>query len=307
MSDMKDIKNRIGSVKDTQKIINAMYLISSTKLRKARKELDSTNPYFNAISREIRRILSTTEGDIEHRYFYPSKFPKGKTDIDGPYGYIVVTADRGLAGDYNLNIIKEARQLMGKDGNVFYTVGEYGRHYMEVHGQEVRKSFIYPTHAPSLSYARKICDEVMEDYDQGIIKKISIIYTDYKSSVETKPRLMRILPFRRSDFNNVKTKSGNKPDYELMPSISEVLESIIPSYVLGTIYGALVDSFYCEQNARMNAMNNANNNAQELIADLTKQYNYTRQNIITQEVTEVAAGARAHKKKREQALKKGES
>ena len=130
MATTKEIKNRINSVRDTQKITNAMYLIASTKLRKAKSELDLTRPYFTALKEEIKRIFRI-EWDVVNRYFYP---PTGEHEFPGSYGYLVITADKGLAGAYNQNVIKEAMRLMKEHENPkLFVVGEYGRHYFTTH------------------------------------------------------------------------------------------------------------------------------------------------------------------------------
>ena len=139
MATTKEIKNRISSVKDTQKITNAMYLIASTKLRKAKVELDLTRPYFNALQTEIKRIFRTA-GDVENKYFYP--VTGIQHDLPGSYGYLVITADKGLAGAYNQNVIKEAIRLMSLHANPkLFVVGEYGRHYLTLTIYRLKKAF----------------------------------------------------------------------------------------------------------------------------------------------------------------------
>ena len=310
MSNMKEIKGHIQSVRDTQKITNAMYLISSNKMRKIKKELDKTKPYFQEVALSIRRIFKTVK-NVDSDYFYPAG---DSYEIEGTYAYLVITADKGLAGAYNQNVIKEASKLMTKKHDkLLFVVGEYGRRYFNSKNIPIEKTFLYTAQNPTLARAREISDLLLDLYDNKKISKIYIIFTDYESGVESKVRVMRLLPFNRNDFKMSKAELEEEQkslrgfvwptgEIEFYPNAREALDNMISSYVTGIIYGALVDSFCSEQNARMNAMDSANRNAEELIEKLTVQYNHTRQAAITQEITEVSAGARAKKKKQEKVL-----
>ena len=312
MSNKKEIKGHIQSVKDTQKITNAMYLISSNKLRKIKKELDKTKPYFEEVTLSIRRIFKTVK-NVESDYFYPAS---GSYQIEGTYGYLVITADKGLAGAYNMNVIKEASRLMTKNHDkLLFVVGEYGRRYFNQKKIPIEKTFLYTAQNPTLARAREISDLLLDLYDNKKLSKIYIVFTDYESGMESKVKVMRLLPFNRSDFNLSKAERESEQkstrgfkwptgEIEFYPNAKEALDNMISSYVTGIIYGALVDSFCSEQNARMNAMESANRNAEELIDKLTIDYNHTRQAAITQEITEISAGARAKKKKRIKAMAK---
>ena len=289
MAGTKEIKNHINSVKDTQKITSAMYLIASTKMRKAKSELDMTRPYFDALQAEIKRIFRTRE-NIDNKYFYP---PTGEHELNGSYGYLVITADKGLAGAYNQNVIKEAMRLMSEhDDTKLYVVGEYGRQYFISHNIPIEKSFLYTAQNPTLQRAREISDILLDGFNKGEMVKFFIIYTDLKNSMNAQACSTRLLPFHRADFvtrNNEKTMHS---PFEFVPSMESVLDTIVPSYITGFIYSALVDSFCSEQNARMTAMDSANQNAQKLLDELKVQYNHIRQNAITQEITEISSGAK---------------
>ena len=294
MATTKEIKKRIKSIKDTQKITNAMYLIASTKLRKAKSELDRTRPYFTALQEEIKRIFRVSE-TIENRYFYP---PSGEHNLPGSYGYLVITADKGLAGAYNQNVIKKTLEIIKEHENPrLFVVGQYGCHYFASHNVPTEQCFLYTAQNPTVSRAREIGRILLDLYNQGELSKIYVIYTDMKGVIESEVKVERLLPFHRADFikkdNNEKEV---KTPFEFVPSIESVLENVVPSYLTGFIYSALVDSFCSEQNSRMNSMDSANRNAQKLIDELTLQYNHIRQSAITQEITEVAAGARSMKK-----------
>ena len=274
MATTKEIKNRIKSVKDTQKITNAMYLIASTKLRKVKAELDQTRPYFNALRGEIKRIFRTAK-DVDNRYFYPAS---GEQDIPGAYGYLVITADKGLAGAYNQNVIKEAARLMDEHENPkLFVVGEYGRHYFTAHNIPIEKSFLYTAQNPNIHRAREISEILLGMFDRQEITNLLVIYTDMQGAINSQVCSTRLLPFHRSQFiSSDKQEKEVKRQFEFMPSIEKVLDNIIPCYVTGFIYSALVDSFCSEQNARMTAMDSANRNAQKLLDELSVQYNHIR-------------------------------
>ena len=295
MANTKEIKNRIASVKNTQKITSAMYLISSTKMRKAKEELDRSRPYFDMQEHEIRRIFQS-EIDIRSRYFYPKT---GRRPAE-TYAYLIITADKGLAGAYNHNVLKMAEEEMKKHKKVkLYVVGEYGRRYFYKRDVHIEQSFLYTAQNPNFSRAREICSILLEEYDEKRVDEIRIIYSDMENELVSTVKMMRLLPFDRKEFwTKQEEKTERDIHYEFYPSVDEVLNRVIKGYVAGCIYGALVDSFSAEQNARMTAMNSANKNAEELLAELQVQYNRVRQAAITQEITEVAAGAKGQKRKR---------
>ncbi|MCD8365057.1 MAG: ATP synthase F1 subunit gamma [Clostridiales bacterium] len=295
MASAREIKNRMKGVRDTQKITNAMYLIASTKLQRARTELDQSHPYFEAVRAEIKRIFRKA-GDVDSIYFYP---PDGEKPLNGTYGCLVITADKGLAGAYNQCVLKEAQKLLDDHPDTkLFVVGEYGRQYYAKRHIPIEQSFLYTAQSPTVQRSREITEVLLEQYDAGKIEKVYIIFTDMKNRLNQEAITHRLLPFHRKYFTD--TLEKEKPvtrEFEFVPSVQEVLASAIRSVVAGFIYGALVDSFCCEQSARMAAMDSANRNAEKIMDDLSIQYNRVRQAAITQEITEVSAGAKAQKRK----------
>lgn len=289
MANTKEIKNRMKSVQDTQKITNAMYLIASTKLRKAKAELDKTRPYFYELRAEVRGMFG--KGSVTSHYFTEMDL------TDKPIGVLVVTADKGLAGAYNSNILKEAVKLIGNNpNNKLYVVGEVGRQYFMQRGIAIEQSFLYTAQNPTLQRARDIVKVLLVKYLSGEIGEIHIIYTDMVNSLISEPIVKRLVPFKKSDFDDV--DAADYENLEFLPDMNSVLDTIMPSCLTGYVYSALVNSFCAEQNARMSAMNAANDNAQKLLDELSVEYNRVRQAAITQEITEVSAGAKAQKRKR---------
>lgn len=295
MANTAEIKGRIDSIRETQKITNAMYLIASTKLRKARRDLERTRPYFDALRSEIKRIFRTAN-DVDSPYFYP---PDQEPELTGTYGCLVITADKGLAGAYNLNVLRKAQKLLDDHSDMkLFVVGEYGRRFFTQHHIPIERMFLYTAQNPTLDRAREISSLLLDQYDAGVLKKIFVVYTDMENGLKTRARSTRLLPFHRTYFATPEKEKKVTAPFEFQPSVSAVLHGVMHSYLTGFIYSALIDSFCSEQQARMTAMDAANRNAEELLAELSLQYNRVRQSAITQEITEITAGARAQRKKR---------
>ncbi|MBR0106068.1 MAG: ATP synthase F1 subunit gamma [Lachnospiraceae bacterium] len=301
MATLQEIKNRIESVKDTQKITNAMYLISSTKLRKARQEMEATRPYYNGIRAEIKRLFARVSG-VNSRYVAPTdgELPEGKT-----WACLVLTSDKGLAGNFNRSVLKEAVNLQKQhEDMVFYAIGENGKAYLTNHGYRLAENFNFSPQDPTIGRARMITVRLQDDFDNGVFDRLYIIYTDIKNGLVSETIIDRVIPFSRAYFmdddeeEEVKEENDREEaTFEYIPSREAVLDKIIPLTIVGYIYSAMVTSFCSEQNARMMAMDAANTNAEEILAEYTLQYNRVRQGAITQEITEISSGAKAQQKK----------
>ncbi|HIX63415.1 MAG TPA: ATP synthase F1 subunit gamma [Candidatus Mediterraneibacter colneyensis] len=294
MANIREIQSRINSVKDTMKITNAMYMISSSKMTQAKKKLMDTEPYFYALQGEISRILRHLP-ELEHEFFdQRTDIPKEERRI----GSIVVTADKGLAGAYNHNIEKLEEEILAKPGiHKLFVVGELGRHYFAKRGVEIDTHFRYTVQKPTMHRARDISGVLLEQFRQGELDEIYIVYTRMENSVQSDAEVMKLLPLERSSFDEMKMPLNvHREAIELYPSAEAVMDSIVPNYVNGMIYGCLVQAYASEHNARMMAMKSATDSARDLIHDLSVLYNRARQAAITQEITEVCAGARAQQK-----------
>ena len=297
MASTSEIRRRIGSVRQTQKITHAMYLISQAKLRKAKQELDNTRPYFQALQTEIGRVFNA-DSTIESRYLIPAD-PNAKP-LPGMPACLLITADKGLAGAYNQNVIRQGQQLMAEHpGTALYVVGEYGRRWFAQRGVPVEKSFLYTAQNPTLDRARHIAELLLDRFDAGEINSVWIIYTDMKNGLEATVHQAQVMPLHRERFHAATAATAGDAVYEFVPSAKAVLDNAVRSCLTGYIYSALVDSFCSEQSTRMTAMNAADQNAEELLKDLSVQFNRARQAAITQEITEVSAGERAQRSKKE--------
>ena len=295
MASAKEIQDRMRSIKDTLKITNAMYMISSSKLKKSKKMLADTEPYFYTLQSEMSRILRHLP-DMNSIYFKTNaEIPERKRKA----GYIVITADKGLAGSYNHNILKLAEEELEKrDDYKLFVLGELGRHYFEQKGINIDKQFHFVVQDPSLSRARRIAEDLLKLYHENQLDELYIIYTTMVNAMQEEAQVAQLLPLKKTDFKIPVPIDIPLEGLALKPSAEEVMAPLVPNYVVGFVYGALVEAFSCEQNARMMAMEGATNSAKQMLKELDIEYNRARQAAITQEITEVIAGAKSQKKKK---------
>ncbi len=294
MASQKEIKDRMKSIQDTLKITNAMYMISSSKLRKAKKTLSDTEPYFYTLNNAMTRILRHVP-DMDSVYFrdLADQEPEELT-----IGYVVITSDKGMAGAYNQNILKIANEELKKTPNhKLYVLGEIGRHYFERHHVKIDGNFRYTIQQPTMARARRMGEDLLQEYLDGEIDALRIIYTRMENSVESSAEMMDLLPLKKADFTVEIPAGVTMEDIVFEPSPEKVMEQIVPDYIIGFMYSALVEAFASVQNARMMAMQASSDSAKKMLAELGLAYNRARQAAITQEITEVAAGAKAQKRK----------
>lgn len=290
MANMKEIHTRMKSINDIMKITNAMYLISSSKIKKARKSLIATEPYFEKLQSTIYDILLHTP-HTRHVFFERREEIKGE---DRKKGYIVITADKGLAGSYNHNVIKlvESQIEKGKNHQLF-VIGEVGRQYFIRKNTKIYEGFYYVTQNPTMHRAREIAETIIDLFEKRELDEVYIIFTKMITPMKSEPQMIRLMPLERRKFERRK-EGYQHASFE--PSPERVMDYLVPNYVKGIIFGALVESFSCEQNARMMAMDSATSSAKEILKDLDLQYNRARQAAITQEITEIVSGANALEK-----------
>lgn len=285
MASMRDIKRRKGSIQSTQQITKAMKLVSTVKLQKAKNRAEQTNPYFNYMYRTVTSMLAKS-GSVQHPYLKKGESTKKAV--------IVITSNRGLAGGYNSNITKlvtASADLPRNDVEV-YAIGGKGKEILQRRGYTVKTDASDIIESPSYDDAAGLCKQVLDDYTAGEIGEIYLAYTHFKNTVSHEPKLIKLLPveFDQEEMERA-TDSNVLMNYE--PNEEEALDTIIPKYVTSLFYGALVEAVASENGARMQAMDSATSNAEEMISDLSLKYNRARQGAITQELTEIIAGASA--------------
>ncbi len=299
MANTREIQSRMKSIRDTMKITNAMYMISSTKLRKARRELEETEPYFYTLQAMLSRIVRHVP-KMEHLYFGDEKTSGAKKK-----GFLVVTGDKGMAGAYNHNVLKLAKEQIESCGEyALAVVGEVGRQYFHSQKIEVDDHFLYTAQNPTMHRAREIAAKALALYETHEVEEIWMIFTTMVNAVQTETEMIRLLPLSREDFQTTQIPVNvYREEFDFQPSPEQILDHVVPNYVAGYIYGALMESYCSEHNSRMIAMQAANDSAQTMIHELSIEYNRVRQAAITQEITEVISGAKAQKRKRKKKAK----
>ncbi len=288
MASTGELKERMQSIAETKKVTDAMHRISSVKMRRAKREHQHSEKYFNAVEQQIASLLRYIPA-MNSRYFH-TPLPEGKRHWQ--HGILLVTSDKGLAGVYNQTALKMAEDYMGRHPEtVLFIVGEYGRQYFRARKIPFVEEFHYSAAFPSVWEAERICADLLAYYDSGRVDEINMIYTDYMGAKPSVCKRRVLLPLDKSIFYH--PDEGEKPYMEFSPDAETVLAGIVPSYLAGFVYGSLVDSYCSEQQSRMLAMSTAGNNAERMLKKLKTQYNALRQAGITNEMIEIAAGAKA--------------
>jgi F-type H+-transporting ATPase subunit gamma len=282
---MRDIKRRKSSIQSTQQITKAMKLVSTVKLQKAKNRAEQTNPYSTYMYRTVTSMLAKS-GNIDHPYL-----KRGTSDKKA---VVVLTSNRGLAGGYNSNITKLVlgSEDFSKEDAEIYAIGGKGREALEHRGYNIKEDDSYIIESPTYEDAAALCQKILSAYTSGEISEIYLAYTHFKNTVSHEPTLIKLLPVEVDEEDIQDAASSNVlMNYE--PNEEEALDTIIPKYVTSLFYGALVEAVASENGARMQAMDSATSNAEDMISDLTLKYNRARQGSITQELTEIIAGASA--------------
>ncbi len=283
MASMRDIKRRKGSIQSTQQITKAMKLVSTVKLQKARNRAEQSNPYFNYMYQTVTSMLARS-GNINHPYL--------KAGSSKKKAVIAIASNRGLAGGYNSNIVKLITGSdMAREDAQIYMIGRKAKEVLVRKGYEIKADYSDVIEGPTYEDASMICKDVLGAFSRGEIGEIYLAYTHFKNTVSHEPTLMKLLPIEFDEAELKEADSNVLMNYE--PNEEETLDLIIPKYMTSLFYGALVEAVASENGARMQAMDSATSNADEMISDLTLKYNRARQGSITQELTEIIAGAEA--------------
>ena len=292
MASMRDIKRRKASIQSTSQITKAMKLVSTVKLQKAKGHAEETKPYFD-------KMYQTVSGMLAHSAGSQNPYVRAK-EGEGPKkkGVILITSNRGLAGGYNANVVKLITQGdFEKENTIIFPVGRKGMEALQRQGYTCQGDYSEVMNKPLFGDAVAIGKTVTTALESGEIDEVYLAYTVFKNTVTQIPTLIKILPFSEEDLaamqteKEEKTESGALMNYE--PGEEETLGYIIPLYMNSLIFGALVEAVASENGARMQAMDSATSNAEEMIGTLGLQYNRARQAAITQELTEIVAGASA--------------
>ena len=299
MATQRDVKNRIDSVKNIRKITRAMEMVAAARLRRAEQRIAHLRPYAGAIRRMTRQAAEAAGGEVGSLPILKQHEQEQKIAI------LLVTADRGLAGAFNSQIlragIRAAADYEGEGRDVtFYASGRRGVSSLAFRKREVVGAYVGFTERPSYADAREIAEDLMAAYIDGEVDRVDIFYNGYVSPLVQEVRRETLLPLQEAtiletsdDEDSEDEGTGHHALVEYEPGPEEILERLIPDYVEISLYRALLESTASELGARMTAMRNASENAAEVIEDLTLEMNRARQAEITQEIMEVVAGAEA--------------
>ena len=285
MASIADIRHHMRVVSQTRQITRAMHMISTAKMKKGLARYEANQTYLSEVRQTIKDVLTHVEG---RKQGYLRR-PRGNRAA-----HIIIAADKGLAGGYNSGVLQLAEEHMKayEESNIF-CIGQMAREYLERRGYVIDIEFAHVIQDPTLYHARQIAETVLELYNQNMLDEVYIVYTKRISTMVQKPEVIRLLPVRVEDFDDVEATVDGSEEILYEPSVTRLMELLIPQYLIGVIYSALVQSFASEQCARMNAMDAATRNANEMMDRLGHELNRARQSQITNEIAEIIAGADA--------------
>jgi F-type H+-transporting ATPase subunit gamma len=292
MANLRDVRLRMRAIEQTLQVTKAMNLISTAKLRKGRRILEDTEPFFDRIQRTMYDLASGAERPESEFFGRPAK--PGDTVRSA---VVVITSDKGLAGGYNANIFRQVNQFCQNLGNpLLILTGAVGYRYFIHSPFLILENFSFRSRLPEVADAQEIADYVISQFLWGMFSEVHIVYTHMYSTIKLQPTSRQILP-----LDTEKLRPRNSPPetearplhFEYLPSEEAVFEALVPFYIRGLIYGCLVEAYVSEQSARMSAMDEASKSAEDMLASLRIHYNRVRQAGITQEVSEIISGSAA--------------
>ena len=283
MASMRDIQRRKASIQSTGQITKAMKLVSTVKLQKAKARVETAKPYFNKMHQTVNSMLARS-GDVAHRFL--------KSGDSKKKAVIVITSNRGLAGGYNMNIAKllTTNPEFSAENTVVYCIGRKGKEILDRKGYEIKADYSEVVEEVIYRDAMDIQEAVLKDFEAGEFGELYMAYTVFKNTVSHIPTMTKLLP-ASTDVEVPEEEKLTFMNFE--PNEEEALDIIVPKYVTSLIYGGLIEAVASENGARMAAMDSATTNAEEMIEDLSLKFNRARQSSITQELTEIVAGAEA--------------
>jgi F-type H+-transporting ATPase subunit gamma len=292
MANLRDVRLRMRAIQQTLQVTNAMNLISTAKLRKGRRILEDTEPFFRRIQKSMLDIYAGA-GSVKSEYF---------GNANGKNGYrsaiVAVTSDKGLAGGYNANIFRQVISLAERVRNpILILIGAIGYRYFVHSPYLILENFSFKSRLPEVDDAREIADYIISQYLWGMFNEVHIVYTHMYSTIKLSPTERQILPFNAKKMKDEIERMGEQKRVELhfeyLPSKEKVFDALAPMYIKGIIYGSLVESYVSEQSARMAAMDEASKSADDMLVSLQLSYNRARQANITQEMSEIVGGSAA--------------
>ena len=283
MRNAGEIRHHIQAVQQTQKITNAMQLVSSSRMRRVMQHLEYNHRYFDRVQLTMKALLLSAN-DISHPYLNARRGDHRT--------YIVISGDKGMSGGYDANVLNFAYdRIMRHERLTVVTIGHIGYDFFVKKGLTPDRHLHGIAQDPALYRARQMMQDIVDYYDTGKTDQVQIIYTSFYAPQKNMPVIRRLLPIRLSDYRDVEGVEALGRDVIYDPSPQEVFDMLVPQYLVGILYGVLVQAYASEHYMRMNAMENASRNAKEILEKLKIQYNMARQAAITQEITEITGSA----------------
>lgn len=283
---LRAVKRRIGSVKSTQKITRAMELIASSRIIKAQRRVEAARPYAEQM-RALMASVGRNAGNLDHPLLR-------QRDEVGTVGLIVITADRGLAGAYNSNVIRAAERDMRDHADTkLFLSGKKAISYFKFRGYDYTDAWQGYSEQPRVEDARKVARAAVEAFASGVVDEVRIAYTKYESAVNQRAQVVKLIPAPKEEFEDEQSDTGPRANYIFEPEPEDILGFLLPRYIEGAVLQGMLEAAASEQAARRRAMKAATDNADELIENLTRVYNQARQAEITTEIMEVIGGAEA--------------
>ena len=291
MASSREIRRRIKSVKNIQQITKAMKMVAAARLRRAQEKANASKPYATKIKEVLSNVVANTK-DLSHPLLDEREVKK--------IAYFIVSADKGLAGSYNSNLIKAAVQRVGtapQEDIAIVTLGRKAFDYFRRRNYTIDNQYTGFSERPTYQHAVTIANEMTQKFVSGEYDEIHVIYTKFYSPLHHEPTSIKVLPVETPKAEVVQAQEDNSDirEYIFEPSPEVALEALVPRYLEITVYAALMQSAASELGARMAAMGSATDNARDLIAKLTLNYNKLRQAGITREISEIVGGAEALK------------
>ncbi|MBW3577466.1 MAG: F0F1 ATP synthase subunit gamma [Actinobacteria bacterium] len=287
-SELRELRQRINSVESTKQITRAMEMIAASRIQRAIRRMEAARPYAELIH-EILRGLMASAAVEDHPLLAPH-------DSIDRVAICVMTSDRGLAGAYNANVLQRSDQLIGREADdndndiALFVTGSKGVRFYAFRDRPVEEAWTGFSEQPQIEDAAPIADTLMRGYANEDFDRVWVVYTDFQSRIRQVPNAMQILPV---DVEELEGGEELPAEFMFEPDPEDILDRLIPSYVEAKVYAALLESAASEHAMRQRAMSQATDNAEEMIDDLSRDLNQARQSAITQEVSEIAAGAEA--------------
>jgi F-type H+-transporting ATPase subunit gamma len=285
------------AIRQTLQVTRAMNLISTAKLRKGRRVLEDTEPFFNRIQKSMFDILSGA-GRVESDFFHRPGARNTDPGSTSRSAVVVITSDKGLAGGYNANVCRQVTSLCERLSNpILILIGAIGYRYFIHSPLLILENFSFRSRMPTVEDAKEIADYIVSQFLWGMFNEVHVVYTHMYSSIKLLPRERHILPLdlekMQAELSRQEGQKRVELQFEYLPSAGKVFDALAPFYIKGIIYGCLVESYVSEQSARMAAMDEASKSAEDMLAALQINYNRVRQTGITQEMSEIVGGAAA--------------